>query len=214
MEAPFAAVGFSAYNGTHTIRSRRFFESNTSRLSRALMGQAEKADSPAPLELRRTNGLPPKETPDRVSILATLKKIPLFQDLTLKELRRIEESLYLRRYRPDESIFREGEPGLGMYIVHKGSVWIQGANESESAASEPALELGPGDIFGEAALLEEQVHRVSARARTHTELLGFFRPDFTALNYYNPCLGSKLLVSLGRVISRRSQLSPTGSKEE
>ncbi len=63
------------------------------------------------------------------------------------------------------------------------------------------------------ALLEENVHLVSARARTHTELLGFFRPDFMTLNHYYPRLASKLLLALGRVISYRFRASLTGSEE-
>jgi CRP-like cAMP-binding protein len=150
---------------------------------------------------------------NRASILESMKRIPLFRDLSQKELRRIEESLYLRKYRPDEFVFRVGEPGLGMYIVHAGSVWLQRAEDEEAEGSEPILELGPGDFFGEMALLEENVHMVSARAHTHTDLLGFFRPDFMTLNHYYPRLGSKLLLALGRVIAGRFRASVTGSEE-
>lgn len=149
-----------------------------------------------------------------VSIRESMKKIPLFEDLTQKELRRIEESLYLRKYRADEFIFREGEPGLGMYIIHTGSVCVQRAAESGKEGSEPILELGAGDFFGEIALLEENVHLVSARASTPTELLGFFRPDFMTLSHYYPRLGCKLLLALGRVISSRFQASLAGGSEE
>jgi len=144
---------------------------------------------------------------DEVAIRESIEKIPLFQDLTKKELRRVEESLYLRKYRADSFIFRAGEPGLGMYIIHAGSVWIQ---RPEEADSEPFLELGPGDFFGEMALFEENVHLVSARAHTHTALLGFFRPDLMTLSHDYPRLGCKLLLALGRVISERFRASLTG----
>jgi CRP-like cAMP-binding protein len=144
---------------------------------------------------------------DQVAIRKSIEKIPLFQDLTRRELRRVEESLYLRKYRADSFIFRAGEPGLGMYIIHAGSVWIQ---RPEEADSEPFLELGPGDFFGEMALFGENVHLVSARAHTHTALLGFFRPDLMTLSHYYPRLGCKLLLALGRVISDRFRASLTG----
>jgi CRP-like cAMP-binding protein len=150
---------------------------------------------------------------NRASILESMKKIPLFQELSQKELRQVEESLYLRKYRPDEFVFRTGEPGLGMYIVHTGSVWLQKSEDEGVEGSEPLLQLGPGDFFGEMALLEEDVHMVSAKARTHTELLGFFRPDFMTLNHYYPRLGSKLLLALGRVIAGRFRASVAGSEE-
>jgi CRP-like cAMP-binding protein len=147
---------------------------------------------------------------DELSIRESIRKIPLFRDLTQKESRRIEESLYLRRYRADSLIFRAGEPGLGMYIIHAGSVWIQRPEETGSEDSAPFLELGPGDFFGEMALFEENVHLVSARARTHAVLLGFFRPDLMTLSHYHPRLGCKLLLALGRVISDRFRASLAG----
>jgi CRP-like cAMP-binding protein len=148
---------------------------------------------------------------DQVAIRESIEKIPLFQGLTQKELRRVEESLYLRKYRADSFIFRAGEPGLGMYIIHAGSVWIQRPERGEEEDAEPFLELGPGDFFGEMALFEESVHLVSARAHTHTALLGFFRPDLMALSQFYPRLGCKLLLALGRVISDRFRASLTGN---
>ena len=177
------------------------------------MSHSEKADPAGSLRWMWANVFQGADA-NRDSILESMKKIPLFQDLTPKELRRIEESLYLRKYRADEFIFRAGEPGLGMYIIHAGSVWIQRAEDAGTKGLEPILELGPGDFFGEMALLEEDVHLVSATARTYTELLGFFRPDFMTLSHYYPRLGSKLLLALGRVISNRFRASLTRSEED
>ncbi len=148
-----------------------------------------------------------KRDREPVEIRASIEKIPLFRNLTKKELRRVEEALYLRRYRADSFIFRAGDPGLGMYIIHTGSVWIQKPGQTDSDGSQPFLELGPGDFFGEMALFEENVHLVSARARTNTTLLGFFRPDLMTLSHYYPRLGCKLLLALGRVISERFRAS-------
>jgi CRP-like cAMP-binding protein len=176
------------------------------------MSQSEKPDSPSPLKWMWANVFQ-KGDASRVSIRESMKKIPLFEDLTQKELFRVEESLYLRKYRADEFIFREGEPGLGMYIIHAGSVWIQRAENPDTKGLEPILELGPGDFFGEMALLEEETHLVCAKAHTNTELLAFLRPDFMTLIHYYPRLGSKLLLALGRVISNRFRASLTGSDE-
>lgn len=147
---------------------------------------------------------------DQVTIRESIEKIPLFQPLTKKELRRIADSLYLRRYRPNEFIFRAGEPGLGMYIIHAGSVWIQRPDEADAGGSEPLMELGPGDFFGEMALFQENIRLVSAKAHTYAVLLGFFRPDLMTLSHYYPRLGCKLLLALGRVISDRFRGSLTG----
>jgi len=166
------------------------------------MSRSEKTD-PAPSLQWMWANIFRKGDADQIAIRESIEKTPLFQDLTKKELHRVEESLYLRKYRADSFIFRAGEPGLGMYIIHAGSVRIQRPEEDNSADSEPFLELGPGDFFGEMALFEENVHLVSARAHTHTALLGFFRPDLMTLSHYYPRLGCKLLLALGRVISDR-----------
>ena len=176
------------------------------------MSRSEKTD-PAPSLQWMWANIFRKGDADQVAIRESIEKIPLFQDLTKKELHRVEESLYLRRYRADSFIFRAGEPGLGMYIIHAGSVWIERPEEQgsdDSADSEPFLELGPGDFFGEMALFEENVHLVSARANTHAALLGFFRPDLMTLSHQYPRLGCKLLLALGRVISDRFRASLTG----
>jgi CRP/FNR family cyclic AMP-dependent transcriptional regulator len=171
------------------------------------MSRPEKTDPTPPLQWMWANVFG-KGDADQAAILESIEKIPLFQGLTKKELSRVEESLYLRKYRANSFIFRAGEPGLGMYIIHAGSVWIQ---RSEEADSDPFLELGPGDFFGEMALFEEKVHLVSARAHTHTALLGFFRPDLMTLSHYYPRLGCKLFLALGRVISDRFRASLTGA---
>ncbi len=175
------------------------------------MSSAEKPDSSPSLKWMWANVFR-KEDASEVSIRASMKKIPLFHDLTQKELRRVEESLYLRRYRQNEFVFREGEPGLGMYIIHSGSVWIQRTGNPGTEGLQPLLELGPGDFFGEMALLEEHVRLVSAKAHATSELLGFFRPDFLTLAHYHPRLGCKLLLALGRVIASRFRASLTDSE--
>ena len=173
------------------------------------MSRSEKSDPAPSLQWMWANIFRNGDA-DQVAIRESIEKIPLFQDLTKKELRRVEDSLYLRKYRADSFIFRAGEPGLGMYIIHSGSVSIQSPEDADSDDSEPFLELGPGDFFGEMALFEENVHLVSARAPTHTVLLGFFRPDLMTLSHYYPRLGCKLLLALGRVISDRFRASLTG----
>src|SRR5215471_14877606 len=53
-----------------------------------------------------------------------LHNIPLFQGLTPKELRILEHAVHVRTYQPEESVFSEGEPGAGMYVIRSGRVDI------------------------------------------------------------------------------------------
>jgi len=100
-----------------------------------------------------------------------------------------------------------------MYIIHAGSVCIQRTNLAAGAGAEPILELGPGDFFGEKALVEDNLHPLSARSRNQTELLVFFRPDVMPLSHYHPRLGCKLFLALCRVISDRFRVALAAGSE-
>ncbi|HFE63527.1 MAG TPA: cyclic nucleotide-binding domain-containing protein, partial [Caldithrix sp.] len=54
-----------------------------------------------------------------------IRKIPIFEDLSGKDLREIERILHHRLYKKDELIFRQGDAGVGMYIIEKGEVAIR-----------------------------------------------------------------------------------------
>ena len=80
----------------------------------------------------------------QTQITEILKKIPVFEDLTKRELGSIERILHKREYRQDELIFREGEPGVGMYIIESGKVRIVTETGKRTLA-----ELAEGEFLGE-----------------------------------------------------------------
>jgi len=134
-------------------------------------------------------------------IFTTLKKVPVFSDLTPKELTEVEKIVHRRRYKKNETIIHEGEPGLGMYIIVKGSVEI--VEEDEKAGKRTLANLSDGSFFGDMALLDEDPRSASAIALVDSDILGFFRPDFLDLIYRKPKLGIKILLALARVIGER-----------
>ena len=127
-----------------------------------------------------------------------LSSIPLFEDLTGREIAAVQRLLHRREYVAGESIFVEGEPGLGMYILARGVVSIQ----SEPSGRE-LVELSDGDFFGEIALLNEVIRTATARAKTDCHLLSLFQPDLLSLLDRNPRLGVKVLLSLSRLVGLR-----------
>jgi CRP-like cAMP-binding protein len=136
--------------------------------------------------------------PEPDSIEAILQGIPIFEDLSRRELAAIERILHEREYQTDEVIFRQDEPGMGMYIIASGTVTI---------VSEPSSmkwsELGRGEFFGELALLDEHPRSATAVAKTPCKILGFFQPDLFALIDRNPRLGVKIVIRLARMIGAR-----------
>lgn len=129
---------------------------------------------------------------------ALLRDLPLFARLSSRELAAVERILYRRQYAAGEIIFRQGEPGVGMYIVVDGIVAID--YEPTSAV---LAELKHGDFFGEIALLNETPRSATARARTACTLLGFFQPELLGLLYRSPALGVKILLPLAQIAGRR-----------
>ncbi|MEM0964118.1 MAG: cyclic nucleotide-binding domain-containing protein, partial [Bacteroidota bacterium] len=127
-----------------------------------------------------------------------ISTIPLFEDLSSREVDAVRRLLHRREYVAGESIFVQGEPGLGMYIIARGAVSIQ----SEPSGRE-LVELVNGDFFGEIALLNEVIRTATARASTDCTLLSLFQPDLLGLLDRNPRLGVKVLLALSRLVGLR-----------
>jgi CRP-like cAMP-binding protein len=141
-------------------------------------------------------------------INAILKENILFQDLTKKQLKFVANIVHLRKYRQNETVFSQGEIGVGMYIIVKGMVEItvednqtqKGTNREEVLITK----LGPGDFFGELSLVEEDGRRsATATATNETALIGFFKPDLLEILERNPNAGVKITLRLGEVLGCR-----------
>jgi Cyclic nucleotide-binding domain/FHA domain len=91
-----------------------------------------------------------------------------------------------------QAIFRESDTGAEMYIIESGEVDIL----RESSGSEPLANLGPGDFFGEMAILEDQPRFASAVARTPARLLRIERAAFSDLLKQNVEIAVRIMRKL------------------
>ena len=130
-----------------------------------------------------------------------LKCIPLFSNLSKRGLKKLEKIVHLRTYHRHETIFKQNELGLGMYIIRSGSVDI--VQERRDGTEHPLAHLEHGDFFGEIALLIESPRSASAIASEATELIGLFRPDLLDLVNRDPRLGIKIILPLSQVLAER-----------
>ena len=142
------------------------------------------------------------------SIANILKKIPVFEDLSGKELDAIARILHQRQYRKDELIFRQGDAGVGMYIIQKGTVLIRLEPDNQVLA-----ELTDGEFFGELALLDDSPRSASAVAGSDCKMLGFFQPDLFGLIERNPRLGVKIVLRLAKIIGERLKAANRENQE-
>ena len=140
-------------------------------------------------------------------IAGTLAENFLFQDLSRRELKFVESIVHLRRFRQGETIFREGEMGVGMYIIVKGTIDIlvtDIAIDESSAEQIYITRLIAGDFFGELSLVEENSRRTaSAVAHEETLLIGFFKPDLIEIMDRQPSTGVKIVYRLAETLGRR-----------
>jgi CRP/FNR family cyclic AMP-dependent transcriptional regulator len=134
----------------------------------------------------------------KVRFRDTLRSIPIFSELGRRELASVERILHKREYSAGEVIFRQDEPGLGMYIIESGRVSIL-TDESHSNMTE----LGDGEFFGELPLLDGGSRSATAVAKTPCRIFGFFQPDLFSLIERNPRLGVKIVLSLAAIIGMR-----------
>ena len=131
-------------------------------------------------------------------VLSALRGVPIFRDLNRRELKAIERILHRRTYESDEIIFHEGDTGVGMYIVHRGRVRI-----THEEGGVVLAELGPGDFFGEIALLNETPRSATATALEKSTLFGFFQPDLISILERQPGIGVVVLRGLAEIAGER-----------
>ncbi len=131
---------------------------------------------------------------------AFLTQSPLFRNLDETERAQILIIGQVKSYKGNDFIFREGDPGDGLYIVVKGSVRIS----KHSPTGEEALTvLEPHAFFGEMALIDFSARAADAIAHEGTEL--FFIPlkDLRNLIESHHHLALKVLYSLCEVLAQR-----------
>ncbi|MBM3823858.1 MAG: cyclic nucleotide-binding domain-containing protein [Verrucomicrobia bacterium] len=129
--------------------------------------------------------------------MAALKTNKLFGGLLTSELEKLEQTCEIRRYRPGEVIFKEGDAGDGIYMVIVGAVQI-------SAMVNPAerrvlSRIGANDFFGEMAVLDNEPRSASATAEADSHLYFIPRTEMLSMLERNP----KLAVALVREFSQR-----------
>ena len=148
---------------------------------------------------------------DNESLAEILQNIPLFRDLTPKELKTLERVVHARTYEAGETVFMENEPGAGMYVIRSGRIDVVLKHNTLNPII--LAELEPGDFFGEMALLGDSSRSATAVARERSELIGFFHPDLVEIINLHPVTGSKITFGLAKTLSERLRYTNTQLRE-
>jgi CRP-like cAMP-binding protein len=137
--------------------------------------------------IRRTVGLSENEV---------LAKVPLFSGLPDEERERLGALLRVRRYARGEVIFLEGDQGTALCLIAEGRIRIQltGTDGREVVINV----YGPGEIFGELALLDGEPRSADAIAQEAARVFWLQRDDFAAFLDSHPRAAMTMLASLSR----------------
>jgi putative ABC transport system ATP-binding protein len=110
---------------------------------------------------------------DALRICEFLKGVDAFKHLTPNELTNVAERMKRRQFLPGEDIIREGEIGEELFLISEGEVAVR-RDEREVAR------LGPGEFFGELALLSGEPRNATVTAVQPVDSYVLGKPDFDA----------------------------------
>ena len=126
-----------------------------------------------------------------------LKQVPLFSDLDNKELEQVAQSMKRRRFSAGQEIAREGESGVGFFVIEDGNAKVTVHGEERAGS-------GPGDYFGEIALIAQGARTATVTAESDLTAYGMtfweFRPlvEGNAIDRLEAAPGARQDVRPGR----------------
>src|SRR5215217_7490612 len=123
-----------------------------------------------------------------------LSRVPLFSELSEDELSGIADVAVPRSYPKGVRVFHEGDTSDACYIVRSGDLRV--TREHPDGRAIALATLGPGDIFGELAMLDGEARSASVETLTDSELLALPAADVRRLLADHPDISVKLIAAL------------------
>lgn len=139
-----------------------------------------------------------------------LQKNMLFAGSSKEELELALGLFQERQVKAKTVIFSEKMPAEALYIIKSGRVRVTAAIQGEDVG---LLILGPGEFFGELALLREGARLVNAMTEEPTDLLILTRKDFHALTDLDPRTGARVTSAIAGLMALRISAYGTALKE-
>jgi CRP-like cAMP-binding protein len=132
-------------------------------------------------------------TDDTADLLA---RVPVFETLAREELEQVAQVAVPRGFVRGEVVFREGDESDTCYVVRTGHARAVRAHQDGRTIT--LASFGPGDIFGELAMFDDERRSATVEATDHVEAVAVLGADMRRLLHEHPELAVKLVISLGR----------------
>jgi CRP/FNR family transcriptional regulator, cyclic AMP receptor protein len=129
-------------------------------------------------------------------IVELLGRVPVFSTLEHDDLERIARLAVPRTFEPGQIVFREGDASDTCYIVRSGRA--RAVREHSDGRTITLATFGPGDIFGELAMFEDERRSATVEAVQLTSVVAVLGPDMRRLMAEHPEISIRLVVALGR----------------
>src|SRR3954447_465765 len=125
-----------------------------------------------------------------------LGRVPVFETLGPDDITHVADVAVPRSFRGGEIIFREGDDSDTCYIVRRGHA--RAVREHADGRQITLATFGPGDIFGELAMFDDERRSATVEAVDDLDVLGIPGIDFRSLLVRFPDIAVKLVIALGR----------------
>jgi CRP/FNR family transcriptional regulator len=129
-------------------------------------------------------------------VAGLLASVPVFETLGPADLERVAEVAVARTFGPHHTIFREGDESDTCYVVSSGHA--RAVREHGDGRTISLAHFGPGDIFGELAMFDDERRSATIETLDDMEAVAILGADMRRLIREHPDLAVKLVISLGR----------------
>ena len=129
-------------------------------------------------------------------VVELLGRVPVFETLGPEDLAKVGEVAVPRRFASCQVIFREGDESDTCYIVATGHA--RALREHSDGRTIALARFGPGDIFGELAMFDDERRSATVEAMDELQAFAVMSADMRRLMREHPDIAVKLVTALGR----------------
>jgi CRP-like cAMP-binding protein len=130
--------------------------------------------------------------------VSRLSALPLFAGFDAAELEPVAESAEVRTALPGDVVAREGASGYTFFVILDGTVDVDRGGQFLET-------LGPGDFFGEMAIVGEGRRNATVTAASDVELLVLFGTEFRSLEQDHPEAAERIREKIAERVERARQ---------
>lgn len=135
----------------------------------------------------------------RSEVVDWLATIPLFQSLTEGQLRRLAKTGAHNEYREGATVVKRGDRGIGLFLLLAGEVAVRRGSRTLAV-------LGPGEFFGEMALLEQEPRSADVVATKPTRVFVLSSWEFWGFVADKPAVIRALFAEMARRLRKTNQM--------